>query len=248
MDNQMFSLNEFVFEAWIDGSGPNRMEGRFMISFDRDVSVKGIRRMMFYMGEAELEALERNTFSHTLEDVIHRLNISGDRLTFYDFEIPLRHAEGTMEVPYLSVHFPVMARRIVARVVRRIWNNLRANLTPENRYDIPRVRFSLTPQQAERLSCNYGCGTGDVNVLVREDTRERYALDLQNESFRQRIDQLKAGCRNSTQAKWQRSELSLSRDWDGYFFVDRSPKGRERMHGGIINHGRGQEPDWSIHT
>ena len=53
---------------------------------------------------------------------------------------------------------------------------------------------------------------------------------------------------NSTRAKHEIATVSLSKDWDGFFWVAKTPKGASIMHGGIINHGRVGEPDWSIHT
>ena len=246
--NKSISLSEFEFEAWIDSGVGKVPEGRVTISLRRPDNVPGLRYVSFFIHESELSKFSNPAWTETLEDVTHRMNISGDRVMFYDLELPM-HWEGQMTIPYLAVHWPTAARKVLARMAKTIWRRLKANWNPEgDNYNLPRVRFSFTAQQAERLETRYGHGTGKVDFQISENVRERYAEDLKNGNFAERVEWLAQITRNTTSAHWQIGTLYISRDADGYYFSTVTPWKKRSMHGGVINHGRDGKPDWSIHT
>lgn len=247
--NKPLSISGFEFEAWIDGR-----DNRFMIRAQRPEGSEGPRYISFYMGDDELKQFADNHFSFTLDDITHRLHISGDVITFYDFEIPMK-SSGTMQIPFVKVSFPWYARRILFRIASRIWKGLRANYSEERKYDVPRVRFSFTESQGFRLEKKYGSGSGSVKLNIQEEIANRFESDRNNPCqhrdglFSNQFDRLMCIARNSTHASWEQSKLNIYKDGDSYFWTATSSKNKQIMHGGLINHARnGESPRWSIHT
>lgn len=252
--NQSISLSAFEFEVWIDSKTDDRKapEGRMMINLRRPDDVKGLRYVSFIMYEKELQEFAARQWNNTMEDGYHRLNISGDRVMFYNLELP-NAWEGEMTMPYLAVFWPDTARKALLKMVRNIWAKLKVNWNAEDSYEnykLPRVRFSFTDEQAERLTTRYGHGTGKVDVQVHESVRERYAADLQDGNFAERIERLMTIARNTTNAHWQVASVHLFKDADGYYFNILTYWAKRSMNGAVVNHNRDatKAPDWSIHT
>lgn len=229
------------FEIWVDGR-----DNRVSIRSDRPDNAEGLRYIWFLLNEEELGRFESYTFSDTLEDGAHRLHLCGDILTFYDFNIP-REDAGEMRVPFIKVELPVEVRRLVARIVRRTWKGLRANYDAAG-YNSPRVELHFTPEQIDRLLKKYGQGKGACDIIIDECIQERFEEHMLNPEFAKNVQRLDAIARNTTVAKHQRARVKIFRDSESYYWIAETWKGRRIMNGGLIDHGRGGPPSWSIHT
>lgn len=229
------------FEIWVDGR-----DNRVSIRADRPDNAEGLRYIWFLLTEEELDRFSAYTYSDTLEDGVHRMHLCGDVVTFYDFNIP-RESFGEMKVPFISMNIPLEVRKLVSRIVRKTWKGLRANFEVAG-YDSPRVMFEFTPAQVKRLLAKYGQGKGGCDFIVDEHIQARFEEHMLNPEFAKNVERLDAIARNTTRASYQRARVKVFRDSESYYWIAETWKGHRIMNGGLIDHGRGGLPSWSIHT
>jgi len=239
------NFSKLSFEFSIDDK-TNKLYIR--ADLERKDDEKGLRHISFFMYEDELKEFAKNQFDKTLNDIRHRMNICGDTITFYDFEFPSHRSSGTFEVPFLSLEIPRFVRKMILRIGRNIWSNLRKNYSEENRYKTP-TEFQFTEKQAEKLLSKYGQAKGSVDLQIQEEIAGRFEEDKKDPQFRNMFERLQCIARNSTDAVHQQSHLQIFRDSDSYYWQALTPKNKRIMNGGLIQHSRDKDkPDWSIHT
>src|SRR5260221_117312 len=81
---------------------------------------KGLYNISFYMTRAEFEDIVSGK-SGSANDITHNLRAFGEGWTFYDLDFPVRKNSGTMNVPYVNVHFPVFCQNVILKAAKKIW-------------------------------------------------------------------------------------------------------------------------------
>lgn len=231
MDNNHFK--SFRFEAWSDGRS-----NMCCIRADTEKSY-----IWFVMMEKELEEFAQSRFQSTFVDGYHRMDSYGDNVFFYDFECPMV-PEGKKTISYISLYLPVFARKILLRAAKRAWKLHREHKMEE------KFIFHISIDKLNKWAKNYRPGSGQVKINMRSNETQNLFDSYQNQpSFHDMVERLQVIGKNGTSAYWEEGVVDLSKDLDGFFFVIRNPRGRETMHGGLVNHKpNSNEGDWSLHT
>ena len=237
----MNGFKTFSFEIWTDG----RYD---MCSIRADLAQegKGLRYVWFVFDRRDFEAIVAGKTS-TAADGFHKLDICGDLWTFFNLEMP-RDTSGTMSVPYYRAEIPRTFVKLLARVAGRVWTMQRKYGTEESRGD--KVTLEFDAAYRARITRLYGQGKGLVDWQTLPETRERIdALAREDKGFAERLEQLETIARNTTCGFHQRAALSISKDYDGFFWSAKNPQGQSVLHGGLVNHAaREGGHDWSLHT
>jgi hypothetical protein len=203
----------------------------------------GVKYISFYWTHEEFAEFAESHFDKTFNDLRHKVNVCGDRCMFYDLDLPM-NVTGKIEVSYVSVRIPQFVRKVLNAWARKVI----AKREDENEW----VELNISPERAARWLRLYGeaKGIGKVRFTspesrtffaecIRKDVRNPRDVD----SLRSNMQRLVIIARNRTSRFWERREVKISKDWDGFFFVVPG------LHGGIVNHARGEEtPRWSTHT
>jgi hypothetical protein len=225
---------------------------------ERPEGSPGLRHVWFVLTRKELEKLIAGEID-TTSDGYHTVLVYGDRWTFYDFELPLNKA-GSFECKYLAVDLPRVFMRAVQRLARKTWGLMKAarDADPrgEHTYDRPTsVRLDMTPAHVERALRLYGQGHGEVIFDFGDYKPEETAAFMREcrahggSTFSDSLFRVQTIARNSTWSVFQRATVRMSKDWDGFYWEARTPRGRRIMNGGIVNHGaRDGGHNWSVHT
>jgi hypothetical protein len=190
-----------------------------------------LRSIWFVFRHEEFQAFADGS-RWTFEDGYHKLNNFVEYCTFYDLQIPSGEY-GEAKVPYFNVIIPMFLRRAIARLAKRVV----PTLDDGDVYEI-----EPTPERVERWMKLYGQGTGSVEVEVAEQVREQYEANVGRANFDENVARLKQIALNSTSCWLHNRKVHLSYDFAGFFFTVPG------MHGGLINHGTEESPDWSLHT
>ena len=236
----MKDLDTFQFDIWTDGRWD-----MCAIRGNRKEGCGGLRHIWFVLEKPEMEAIVAGK-THVAEDGYHKLMIFGDVWTFYDM-MPPNEKCGVMQVPFYRANIPGTFVKLLARVAKWTWAQQRKHLTPDTRGDKVTLEFDMAYR--ERICRLYGYGKGEVALDATTETRDRLgALSAEDKGFADRVEQIKTIARNSTQGFHQKASLSISKDWDGFYWVARTPSGHTILNGGLVNHGRDGKHDWSLHT
>ena len=218
---------------WMDGPSPTRAK----------------RNVSFYLYLSEFVPLIKKQSFFSLADGYHKLEVSGDLWTFFDFEQPVGN-HGVREVPWINVRLPRRAARVLWRYARLKMRTMGPG---------QRETVEITQAQRDRLCARYGQGTGKVRVECAPVCEARFQIHLGDPEFRERMDRLEQIARNTTTTCWQEARVRLRPDSSGFIFECLTPDGRTSMWGGLIYHEPGVEsyaveidppagPHWSIHT
>jgi hypothetical protein len=172
-------------------------------------------------------------------DLSHRLYVTGDLCMFYNFEIPSQ-TTGTMSISYIQVNIPRFVRKVLRVYVRKVVENLEKDLYG----DFESKTIELDIERVFRWYRLYGVSKGSLKLIASEETKVQLEKDLETESFRNRFEQLKKIALNRTDTFFSKGKLYLNfnKTWGEYNF---SVAG---LSGGVINHNKSGEADWSIHT
>ena len=199
----------------------------------------GIQYLSFFMTLDEFVGLMEGRISGC-NDIGHNVRAFGDSFTFFDMEFS-REQRGVLRVPFVTIQIPRYVRRILLRAVR---STLR-KCDPDG----DRLRVELPLPLRERWARQYGCGTGKVEVDVGGSGAFFSECSAKGgETFSRSVEHLKQIALNGTARHTDLGKVHVSKDWDGFYFRIMSPSGRCTMNGGIINHGKGGEQSWSLHT
>jgi hypothetical protein len=221
----------------------------------------GLHYVWFCLTREELATIARDGYA-SMRDGYHRLDVMGDRSTFYNMDeiIGANKSSGKASIPYLAAYWPAQAWRVIQRLAMRVWDGQkRAFLDGADRYSVPRVDLEITAAMRGRWTRIYGQGTGKVELevapgyLETDDTRELFEARLKLDGprpLRESVERLRQIAANLTYASHHVATVVLHKDLDGYYFSFRNPHGRtDGLRGGVVNHGaRNGEQEWSIHT
>jgi hypothetical protein len=228
----------------VDGDAPRESEyGRSL----------GLNYLSFYFTQKEFEDIfQQRTFS--ANDIGHNVRAAGEHWTFYDLEFSAK-ARGMLQVPFVVVEIPYIVQRILLRMVRRAW----AKCVPDG----DRIEIVLPMVTRQRWLKTYGCGKGEAKLKFREwedrvttsageqvTKTQAFMLECEaaaGEKFKERVESLLTIARNQTIKRSETAHVEISKDWDGFYFQILRPDGKRTMNGGLINHGRDGQHDWSIH-
>jgi hypothetical protein len=191
------------------------------------------RFISFIMSLESFEKFSKNSWSYHEEDCYYHLASSGDRVTFYNLELPVHQRAGELNVPFISVNFPMFARRIILRAAKRIVK------TGKN------DTIQVHPLKLARWEKLYSRQSGMVMTLSSTDTFARVQkLERSGSNFLEKLEYLKKIAKNSTSTFWETAKLHLSTDSDGFFWVARNPRGQEILHGGLYE----RDGEWHVAT
>jgi hypothetical protein len=186
----------------------------------------------------------------TAHDLLRRIELTGDSVLVYSvdglaYEGP---DSGRREIKYRRIRFPDYVWRVLLRYGKLVRPKLIA--ADRNSSYIDRYReVDLSLARRQRWLKLYGCGKGQLQVTMQDETREFFvACAAKSEEFVERYRNVEQIALNSTRSFADVAKLTISKDWDGFYWCAYAPSGRRIMNGGIINHGTPEKPDWSIHT
>jgi hypothetical protein len=264
----MLWLKNFRFEIYTEGPKSADM---FVIKGEQEEGAPGFRYLWFVLTRAEIEDLVRGKTS-TAEDGYHKLFVSGDAWTFYNFEYP-RGKAGEVVSKFYRLDMPRFFVKLVLRIAKRVWDAQRAEWERSNKdretYRGDRFELRFTRPQLEHFDRLYGQGKGRIEVVYQDrygakpGTAASKIADLAEltkdlpfeKSFAKRFENVKQIALNSTRGHHETARVTISNDssraddWtDGYYWTAQDSRGRRIMNGGIINHSREGGHDWSIHT
>jgi len=173
-------------------------------------------------------------------DGYHKLSIFDESWTFYNLEVP-REDVGTMPIRYVRICMPHPVRRMIAE---RIAGAIARYDSLERSDKWPAV-LDLTPE-LEEWSEHYGRGKGSIDLQASTETRDALGRYSGEESFDRCMETVNGLALATTNSITDKAPVSLLvRDWSGKAEFSFSAG---RLHGGIINHGTEEAPEWSVHT
>jgi hypothetical protein len=177
------------------------------------------------------------------------------------------------EVPFFVADIPQFVRTWMGKVARRVWDNptwKRESIEGQpGHYAATSVRpVVMIPDAARaRFARLYGQGKGRVLVDMDAETQKRLehvvsiATIRQDATFGESLARVKQIALNSTRGHHQTARVYLRKDFDGFYWVAYTPRGKAIMNGGIVYHGPHDaygsaglsicvEPTsgWSVHT
>jgi hypothetical protein len=205
--------------------------------------------LTFYLTPAELyECATRGRAM--LSDGYHRLIAEWGRWSVFDFTASSKTGVSTMNVTVTTLDMPPRFLACVRRLLRHL--ELRRLQNDEDTFE---HRLSVTPERMAGFVERYSQGAGQVELVTDDKTGSwlLHAMFRGGDSFARSWETLVRIAANSTKTYYQKAMLRVSsggsQDWeDGYYWTALSPKGAPLMHGGLINHGKDGEQDWSVHT
>jgi hypothetical protein len=229
-------LDNLYFEVW-----RNDRCGMMSINTVKRINITAVDDLYIslYLSDKEVAQFAGNNFDLILSDGFGKLRCSGDSHTFFKLEIPSHLEMGVMNISFVTVQIPLMVRKMIHRVCKRLWAKL-----PK---DSHRVRITFTAQQIERWMRKYGQGKGMLDVQesnIRCHLSEVVANTEHLESLSDRLQYVKRIALNSTCATYQVATLRLSCEKDCIDWAAYNPHGKFIMNGAIVE----REDCWSIHT
>lgn len=201
----------------------------------------GIHHVSFlFIGDEWRGMFEK--FSYCAADIAHRVDTFGELWTFYDLNVP-QNDLGKMVIPYLRITVPLPVRDMIKERIENAiaeWELPHAGVK-----DRTPIQIDLSPELAGWAE-SYGRGSGVVELADTTDTATRDALGsfAGSESFDRCWEVITNMARNTTHAK---TDVAIVKVW-------LESGGRSfgwvagGMHGGLINHGSDDAPEWSVHT
>ncbi len=181
-------------------------------------------------------------YSGFYADGYHKLETFGESWTFFDTDnIPMA-PNGIAKLRYQRVTMPDRVcdkLRVLASMALVAYD-----ATPEHEYrSKDRVTVDLSECLPQWLD-EYGQGKGNVFLDCNQTTAEFIdECSSHGGNFDAMLDRVKQLARNTTRAKSDTASVQISKDWDGFFWSVPSS-----LHGGLINHGDKDSPDWGLHT
>ena len=230
----MKNLTDFAFSAWRDGD-------RAACCIHAKLPGSQLKYISFYMSKDEFGQFVSGFCS--INDIGHNLRSFSDTVTFYDLNFDTA-VHGVAQVNYANINFPLFVRKILKRWADKQWKST------ETHQQRPVIKVSN--EKLNRWVKNYGVCSGQVNLVVREESQEFFNQCNESESFKINIERLLTIGRGYTKRFYETVNLSLSKDWDGFYFSFGKVKFNNHvqsigLNGGLVNHGK-EKPDWSIHT
>lgn len=230
----MKNLDMFEFSAWVDGD-------RRACFIHTEIPGSALRMISFYMSQAEFEQFCSGYCS--LNDIGHNIRSVGDFVTFYDLNFDTA-AHGVAQVPYVNLQFPLFVRKILKRWADKQWKSTETHQR--------RPEIKVSNEKLKRWTKNYGTCSGKVNLVIREGSEEFFNQCNDSNDFKKNIERLMTIGKGYTSRFYERVDLFLYKDWDGFYFNFGKVKFNGQiqpvgLNGGLINHGK-EKPDWSIHT
>ncbi|MFA5759148.1 MAG: hypothetical protein WC942_07330 [Clostridia bacterium] len=160
----------------------------------------------------------------TFQDIAHRVDVLRQENIFYSICWPATRS-GKVEIDYTRVIIPAFVKKIIFRMVRR--------MTCEQHIHISNEVISKWDRRS-------GVGAGRVRYEISD--LKFFKECAKTAGFVENIKRLRQIAQNGTSRYWEVAKVTLSKDWDGWFFTVPG------MHGGVINHGDNNSARWSIHT
>ena len=206
----------------------------------------GLQYLSFFMTIYEFNDLMDGRVS-SLTDCSHNVRSIGSNFMFYDMEYA-RDARGVLQIPYACIDIPSQVCKILKRAVRMLLRNC-----PDESASRDRPEFHISMENRERWSRQYGIGKGKVEVVAEPETIA-YVEKCKAEgdkTFLHSLETVTRIARNTTSKHTESGKLHMSKysrhdgeiNWCAY-----TPQGVFRMNGGIIDHGKDGNHDWSVHT
>ena len=223
---------------------------------DKDARKPGLQSVWFVLTREELIAIVAGKVS-AARDGMHSLNVSGERWTFYDLDLPSRESRGIAHVPYAHVNMPYAVQRLLLRWAKQVWAKQAAMRKVDARVDYntsTEATLDLMPH-VERWERKYGQGKGQVRLVLDTyaysgpSTADMFAIArAMGGNFDEIVARLETMARNRTFAADETVDLPIYRDSsraDDPCFTWRAAG----MFGGLVNHAKaGETPSWSLHT
>jgi len=175
---------------------------------------------MFFMAPDEWVSFVKGGYT-VFRDIAYVLVSDVSIVTFYDIPY-VSGTEGKVEVYYHRECIPHFMRKAADRILKR------------------KQECEFSDADIKRFERRYTIGSGIAKLEISDP--EFFRECAKDQTFLRCQRQLVRIARNTTCRYWQKATIRLSKDWDGWFFQ------LPGLHGGVINHGRGGKPDWSIHT
>jgi hypothetical protein len=209
---------------------------RIWIRMEAPEGSPGLRWISFLMiGDEGLSLFAGR--SGALSDGYHQLIPFGELWTFYDTNRLLEgESAGSAEVPYRRVTVPRRVQRIILDDIRDAIDRY-DDLDHDGRHP---VRLDYSDKLA-KWGEHYGQGKGEV--VIEGPEKEIEALKGEK-TFDRSWNAIDAIARNTTYSKNEKGTIKIYRESPTAFFW--SVPGS--LHGGLINHGNEDAPDWSVHT
>lgn len=234
----MLALGRMYLEVWSD-------KGRGLVSVRGDTVAsdkKGLSYVWFVMFEREFREIVTNRVV-MMQDGYHKLDVMGDRWTFFDMQVPKRDI-GEMTIPYVSIDMPEFVQQILLRQCERIWA---AQKDIKGQTD--KVVIDLPYERRVRWMRLYGQGKGQVRTIADSDTLARIEQHKSDSEFNRCLARINQIALNRTDGWFDTADVRIGKDLDGYWWSCVSPQGKLIMSGGLVNHSRDESKfDWSIHT
>lgn len=230
----MKNLTKFEFSAWRDGD-------RRACYIRAEFPESKLKMIYFYMDKEEFLQFCRGSCSIT--DISHNLNSFGNMVRFYDLDFP-NSSHGTQAVNFVNLNWPIFSRQILLHWAEEQWKSEESHMQ--------RPTIKVSNEKLARWEKNYGNCTGQINLVVCEDSKEFFNKCNESIQFQTNVERLITIGKGYTQKFFETVNLYLYKDYDGFYFNFGKVKFNGKiqpvgLNGGLINHGK-EKPDWSIHT
>lgn len=227
----MHTLDNVRFQAW---HNTLRGESYGMIALYADVPGFEDERISIYIEDKEFRQIVKNG-GGIVNDVSVIVKVAGDYWHVLRHYTDFSQPHGIAKCPFVNFKLPLFAAKIILKWAEHIWKT-----APKEE----RIAVEIDQNRLERWCKLYGQGTGQVEVIIDDDSKEFLNTKLSEEktNLNDMVERINTIALNKTHAFWEKSRVYLSKDCYGFFW-----RVENGMHGGIINHGK-EKPDWSIHT
>lgn len=209
----------------------------------RDEHSRGMKFISFLLIDDEWEQLF--TLGGDFSDISHKLSTFGESWTFYDLPFPSEDC-GRMEVPYVRIIVPKDVRAFIRQEIHEAIAEYDAKVEGLERPDwnIKSVKLDYTGNLAV-WSENYGQGKGTVKVQAYDEVRALLdqLYESKDPSFVRSWDTILNLARNTTHKREDVGFVHVHRESETVFLWSAGG-----LHGGLVNHGTDDDPDWSTHT
>jgi hypothetical protein len=201
---------------------------------------EGIRWGSFLMlGEEwrDLFEMHRSEFS----DGMHHLHTFDESWMFYDLDVP-REDTGVMPLRFTRLSVPHEARRQITARIEAAIDRYDSDERSDTKWPIS---LDFTEDLAE-WSRDYGRGKGSIEIIADAGTRDALGTWRGDPTFDRCWESIEAIALATTNSIYDKAPIRIhARDWSGRLEFAWSAG---RLHGGIIDHGSDESPDWSVHT
>lgn len=212
----------------------------FRISFKNDPEIRihmqgdfpeesKLKRLSYFMSLSEFENFAAGGYSGS--DCNMRMETLGHRVSCYYMDLYQSQAFGTMEVPFVHLDFPVFARKILLKYLKKVTGT---------------GVIELSQKRLDKWVKNYGERTGKVEIMIADPkVKEKLEQNLSDTQFVQNFERLKTIALNSTHTFFQTAVLRLYNDSCGFGWEAMTPKHKTILWGGLIKH---SDNTWGVHT